>query len=391
MTIVSTLILWTPFISTHSFDTVLRHWDGPLYIIPAKTLYNMNDPLLKGSVLGLSPTYFAAHLPGYPLTIRALAPFVGYPYATVISTLLTSILLFWAFYYICKKLRLTSKPLFLTLVFIFLTPRFFVIHSVGSPEPLLMLGLLLSVYFFTSKRYFLSGLFGAMAVITKSPGILLWFAYLLFFAIERLRHKKIPRLGLLYTLLIPIGLLGVFTLYHYQYGDFLEYFHSGVSLNLTFPPYQVFNSKAEWVGTGWLEEVLFVYFIYGYALVELLSRLALHIYRSENPLSSLIQQIKAKFSLPFGMNGYSSEQDRFYAVSACFTLIFYGAIISIAHRDVSRYSLPLLPFVLITFEKFLTSKKFQLLLLILLPAIYMYAWNFMGENVMPNIDWTPFL
>jgi hypothetical protein len=46
---------------------------------------------------------------------------------------------------------------------------------------------------------------------------------------------------------------------------------------------------------------------------------------------------------------------------------------------------------MITFEKFFTSKRFQLLLIILLPAIYMYAWNFMGENVMPNINWTPFL
>jgi Gpi18-like mannosyltransferase len=390
ITLCSTLILWLPFILSKNFDTVLRHWDGPLYIIPAKTLYDINNPLIQENILGLGDKYFAAHLPGYPLTLKVLAPFVGYPRATVVATLLASILLFSAFYYVVKKLHLSSKPLFLTLVFMFLTPRFFVVRSVGSPEPLFMLAIILSVYFFTTKKFFFAGLLGALAVITKTPGVLLFCAYFLFLIVEHLRYKKIPA-GSLWILLIPAGLLGVFTLYYYQYGDFYAYFHSGDNLHLAFPPYQTFNAAHHWIGTAWLEDILYVYLLYGYTTIELVRRLALHIYRSKNPIASFFHRIKEQWSIMIGLDGYTSEQERFFAVAACFAMIFYVAIISVMHRDISRYSLPLLPFALITFEKFFTSKRFQLLLIILLPAIYMYAWNFMGENVMPNINWTPFL
>jgi hypothetical protein len=103
ITLCSTLILWLPFILSNNFDTVLRHWDGPLYIIPAKTLYDINNPLIQENILGLGDKYFAAHLPGYPLTLKVLAPFVGYPRATVVATLLASMLLFSAFYYVVKN------------------------------------------------------------------------------------------------------------------------------------------------------------------------------------------------------------------------------------------------------------------------------------------------
>lgn len=390
VTIISTLFLWLPFISTGTFDTVLRHWDGPLYIIPAKTLYNINDPLIQENILGLSDKYFAAHLPGYPVTIRALAPLVGYPKATVAATLLTSIALFSAFYYVVRKLRLSSKPLFLTFVFMFLTPRFFVVRSVGSPEPLFLLAIILSIYFFTTRKYLFAGMLGALAVITKTPGMLLFIAYTGFLIIEYVRGKKISP-GVLSILLIPVGLLGVFTLYYFQYGDFFAYFNSGDNLHLSFPPYQTFNAADHWVGTAWLEDILYIYLLYGYTTIELLRRLALHVYRSKNVITSYIQRLKERWKIILGLDGYTSEQERFYAITSCFAMVFYIAIISVMHRDISRYSLPLLPFAIITFEKFFTTKRFQLLLFILIPAIYMYAWNFMGENVMPNINWTPFL
>src|SRR3989344_3403652 len=74
-----------------------------------------------------------------------------------------------------------------------------------------------------------------------------------------------------------------------------------------------------------------------------------------------------------------------------FALIFFLAAISIQHRDISRYTLPLLPFAAIVYEKFFTSKKFLITLIILIPAIYLYAWNFMLYNIAPITDWSPFL
>jgi hypothetical protein len=92
----STLILWLPFvmratsinnISTpdNNFDVIRKNWDGPLYIIPAKTLYDKNHPVSLENPLGLTYNYFAAHLPLYPLTIRMLALVFSYPAAMLTS------------------------------------------------------------------------------------------------------------------------------------------------------------------------------------------------------------------------------------------------------------------------------------------------------------------
>lgn len=374
VTIASTFILWLPFILRSptingvatkqiSFQTVLSNWDGPLYIIPAKTLYDKNSQILKKSPLGISAKYFAAHLPLYPLTIKLIAPFFGYPRATATSTLLTSVILICFFYYFVEKLKLSKNPLLLSLVFLFITPRFLIVRSVGSPEPLFILLFLASIYFFIKERYLWSGIFGALAVITKTPGILLFVSYGLLVTSYWLKNKKFNSQWL-WLLLIPLGLFMVFLLYYYQYGDFFAYFHSGDNLHLIFPPFSVFNYQKLWVGTVWLEEIIFLYFFY------------------------LITVIR--FS-PIEKEDHSLISERVKKTLFSVSLIFFISITMVQHRDISRYSLPLLPLALIGYEKFFTSKKFLIALIILIPAIYFYAWNFMLVNVAPIGDWSPFL
>jgi hypothetical protein len=53
--------------------------------------------------------------------------------------------------------------------------------------------------------------------------------------------------------------------------------------------------------------------------------------------------------------------------------------------------LPIWPFAAIAIAPILTSKKFIITLIILLPAIYLYALNFMLSNIIPVADWRPFL
>ena len=362
-----------------SFQTVLSHWDGPLYIIPAKTGYDPEDYILSKSPLGLSPKYFAAHLPGYPTTIAVFSKIIGYPKTTILSTLFFTVILYSFFYFFLQKLNffksdkspVNIKAITLTAVFLFFTPRLFVVRSVGSPEPMFMLFILSSIYFFVKKKYLVSSILGSAAIITKTPAILLFLAYSLFF-VDSYRMNKKFEIKWLSVLLIPISLIAVFIFYFLQYGDFFAYFNSGDNLHLSWPPFQAFNATKNWVGTAWLEDIVFIYFLFGYAALELLHRLR----------SSLSHTIKSIFS---------PHQDRFFAISATFAIPFFFAIISIVHRDVSRYALPLLPFALITFEKFFTSRKFLILLLVLIPAIYMYSWNLMLENVMPNINWGPLL
>ena len=74
-----------------------------------------------------------------------------------------------------------------------------------------------------------------------------------------------------------------------------------------------------------------------------------------------------------------------------FGLVFFTATLFVQHRDISRYFLPLWPLALIAFEKFFTSKKFLIIFIILLPAIFLYAFNFLLYNVMPISDWSAFL
>ncbi len=366
LTIFSTLIIWIPFIlhlkefngfkiEHPGFYTVLSHWDGPLYIIPAKTFYNTNSPIFKENLLGLSKEYFAAHMPLYPLTFFLFSPFIGFVKAPVFSTLLFSIFLFWFFYYFVKNFNLSKNPLFLTFIFMFLTPRFLVVRSVGSPEPLFMLLILMSVYFGIKEKYFFSGLLGGLAATCKSPAILLFGSYVIYYFYLFLKIKKI-KIEWFWSLLIPLGLLSVFTLYYFQYGDFFAYFTAETKNNLKLIeyPFSVFNFQKMWVGTAWVEEIVFVYFFYLMAIFEIKGK----------------EYLKSIFF---------------------FMIVFFIAIISVGHRDISRYSLPMLPFAAIAFEKYLTSKKFLTILVLLLPALFFYAINFTAANVAPIVDWKPFL
>lgn len=332
---------------------IYANYDGPLYIIPAKTFYN---PQLIENLklnLSLSPIYFAAHLPLYPLFISIFAPIFGFLKSMLLTNVFFTVLLACFFFYFVKSLKLSSNPFLLTVVFLFL-PRFLVVRSVGASESLFILLILMSVFFFEKEKYLLAGLFGGLSVMTKTPGALLFFAYLLVFAERMIREKnwRLGGLGRLGIFLIPLGLLGVFGIYTLQYHDFFAYFRTGGFVPLVFP-YSVFNFQKIWVGTAWLEDIIFYFFLYLMAVIY-------------------FKDIK-----------YRSF---FY-----FSLVFFIATTFVQHRDIARYSLPLWPFACIAFEKFFTSKKLILVLIILLPAIFLYGWNFILYNVMPIGDWKPFL
>ena len=374
----STLLLWLPFltksfnwlglkIENSSFEYVYKHYDGPLYVIPAKTLY---DPAkLKTpegeNILAQPASYFAAHLPLYPLTIRLFKELMSHSLqvsqlAYLKSMLLVNIFatvgLAWLFYFILKKIKITKEPLLLTIIFLFL-PRLFIVRSVGAPESLFLLLILGSLYFFEKGKYLLAGLLGGLATMTKSPGILLFGAYCLVFAEKLLVKKKniersMPKIDWLGIALIPAGLLVVFIIYWKQMGDFFAYFNSGDNIHLIFP-FSVFNFKMPWVGTAWLEDVIFYFLLYGLTVISL----------------------------------FKSKQRSFFY----FSLVFFIATLFIQHRDIGRYSLPLWPMALIAHEKFFTSKKFIAICIVLFPAIFFYAWNFLSYNIMPIADWTPYL
>ncbi|OGK36686.1 hypothetical protein A3F60_02410 [Candidatus Roizmanbacteria bacterium RIFCSPHIGHO2_12_FULL_39_8] len=359
--LITTFFFWFPFlfrfqswfgldIPNSNFLYIYRHYDGLLYVVAAKTLYVTKLISTFPIDIGFDPKYFAAHLPLYPLLIRFFAPIFNYAQAMVFVNIISSIVLAVFFFYMSKKFKLTKYPLLLTSVFLLL-PRFLIVRSIGSPESLFLLFILLSLFFFEKEKYLLAGLLGGLATMTKTPGILLFGAYVLFFTEKLFFRNAKFKIKWLFVLLIPLALLPVFWLYQVQYNDFFAYFHSGDNLHLV-APYAVFNSMSRWVGSAWLEDIIFYFFLYLLAVIYL--------------------------------------KDAKYRSFFYFSLVFFIATIFIQHRDIGRYSLPLWPLACIGFEKFFTAKKFLLALVILLPAIYMYAWNFSLQNVMPVSDWTAF-
>jgi hypothetical protein len=118
------------------FSNILRNWDGPHYIVVAKSFYDPSKivPLLFTDV---SPSYYPAHFPLYPIFIAIFAPILGFFYSALFVNIAAGILLNYVFYRVAKKY--TDHPLLLTAVFTVFPPRFLVTRAILAPEPLMVL------------------------------------------------------------------------------------------------------------------------------------------------------------------------------------------------------------------------------------------------------------
>lgn len=367
-TITLTLLIWFPHLfKLHSFfnldfgagfNTIYRNFDGLEYVVIAKSFYY--HELIAKIPQPLPLSYFASHFPGYALLILPFAQVLGFLKSMLFVSVLFTIFSAITFYCLVKNFNLTSHPLWLSLVFLIIPARWLVVHSVGSSEPIFIFFILLSLYFFLKFEMinrpiliYLSAIFGALAQITRPPGILLFISLTLytFWKLITYYHDKLLNrftkflFSYFPLLLIPLTLLGIFYYFSISMNDFWAYFHSGDNIHLTFPPFQVFDKHQFWVGDIWLEDIVYTYLL-GYLATFLLFKQKLY------PL-------------------------------AFFMLTYMVASSLVAHRDISRYILPVAPFALIAFEKVLVSKQFKIVLAILALGIYLYTQNFIIENVAP--------
>lgn len=370
--LVPTILIWVPFflripifwsipLPTNGLETIVANYDGPLYIVAAKTLYN--KPAIETNFqFPLPAEYYTAHFPLFPVLIRAFGVVTNYPYAMLIATLLSSILAIYFFEKLISEFVGKKDALFLTFVFAVFPARWLIVRSTGSADPLFVAAIIASVYYFKNKKFWLAGLWGLVAQITKSPGIILFASYVLYLVLPLakekigLTSKWFQNLDLKKTfpiILIPLGLVGVFTVYYFTQGSFWAYFHSGDNIHLFFPPFQIFNYSAPWVGTFWLEEIIFIY-LFG----------AVGVYRL------------------FAKKEYEI---------AIFTAVFFALTLFIAHRDLMRYSLPLMPFLYVAFSDVLVKKEFKFAMAVIIIPIYLFSLAFISQNVMPISNWAPFL
>lgn len=373
LTVIPSVLIWLPFfwnldsfwgipLPQAGFGTVVANFDGPLYIVIAKTFYN-TDLIRNNFSFPLPLEYYAAHFPLFPALIRLLGFVISYPYALLVVTVISSFMALSFFQKLAQLYVTKSQATWLTIVFALLPARWLIVRSVGSPEPLFVGALIASVYYFKKEKYIWAGLWGAVAQFTKSPAILLFVAYMFvtFFsafknaALTRLKHlgQYLEISKRFFLILIPVALTGVFYIYKLTYGDFWAYFNSGDNIHLFFPPFKIFDYSQPWVNTFWLEEIIFIYLFGAMGLLKLI--------------------------------GQKDE------VLAWFVGIFFASLIFVSHRDLLRYALPIVPFILLAFRDTLIKKDFKIAFGFLLIPIYLYSIVYISQNVMPISNWGPLL
>jgi len=327
--VASTVAVWAAV----GMRTVYQNYDGPYYAAVAKCFYN-KECLGTSFDFPLKLEYYPAHFPLYPALMRLIGP-MGLIRGGVLINLLAAVAGTIVTY------EVAGRKVWAGLAWLFLWPRMWAVRSIAGPETLFILFIVLSLYFFQKGKYWASGILGVLAVLTKSPGILLFGVY-----ISNWNKKAWP------LLMIPAALVGLFYYYQIRTGDFLAYFHSGDNIHLQALPFRVFDSSQPWVGTFWLEDILWVYLVGGIGVIRAIR--------------------KNKIFGTFGA-------------------VFYATILFVSHRDIARYSLPLVPVVLLGLSDVLEKKEVRWALGLLLVPAFFYTVNFLIHNQLPIADWGPFL
>ena len=346
---ISIFLVWLPFIfrigpekrdiKKYGFELVQRMYDGPLYAIAAKSLYR-SDQIYK--LQTFDPKYFAIHPPGYPLLIKIVSPIFGYLNGMLVVNLVGTVLLGWSLYYFFDKVLKISQPIYLTVLVLF-TPRMLISSATGSSEIIFILCSLLSVIFISKKKDALAALPAFYASFTRMPGILLGVAVVIYLVLNRKNFRE-NMLMFLPMIASFAGFLTVCLFYLRQYGDFFAYFNSSVVVQ-TGIIYSQFFVNAKGVGDKYIEDILFYFGIGWYTLLS-----------------------KFKTLPPF---------------MGIFAWVMFGFILTISHREMSRYMLPLIPFLVAMQSDFMKKPLTKLVLLLLLPAIYLYVINFISNFSYP--------
>lgn len=364
LTILSALFFWLVFyfnipgkigFPNVSLETIFANYDGPNYMVISKCGYN-KDCIGPNFSLPQSLEYYPAHLPGYPILIKTFNNFTTGPKAMLFSTLLGSVFLSLVLFEFFKLFIDTQKSFWLTVLFLFFPARFLVLRLVGAPETWFLATTIASILFFKKDKIWLSAIFAAIAQSLKSPGILLLAAFGIMAIKDLIETKKINLVIKKYFpyILVPITVILIFYLYFLQTGNFWAYFQSGDNFHLNPLPYLVFISTKSWINTIWLEDIVYIFLLAIYGV------------------SKLVKKYK-------------------FDIVAIYPLVFMIATLLVAHRDISRYIAPIYPFLLLSYQKQLNQKSIKTVLILLIPAIILYAINFICGNTAPISDWTNYL
>lgn len=342
--------VWEIPLKDSGMQQIFANWDGPNYVYNAITFY---DPIkiAKTPFDGKDASYYPSHLPGYSVLIWLSSLVFGVFWGAFVVNILSNVLLNSVFYQFIKPY--TKHALFLTFAFTVFPARFWIVRSVISPEMLMLICVLGTLFYWEKKRYWISGIFALLGVFFKFHMLIFTPVFLAVF-VEKLIRKKpispsmvVPALGAL------IGFVGVSGYYYFVTGRWDAFFLAQqVSGLATSIPLGMFNYASKWVATGWTETTV----LYLFALVLLIVKLV----KDNN---------RTFFWFAFG-----------------YTMM----LSAIPHLDIARYTMPLAPVFFAVFHENLSGKLFRYGLIAALPILYLHTINFIMTNQAPITDWSIF-
>jgi hypothetical protein len=356
--LVTLVLFWLPFFlgwqNVH-MDRIVANFDGVNFLVVAKTAYDPHtiEVTYADILAGRNPRYFAAHYPLWPAVIAFFDIFTSGPTALLISIVFANAFLAASLYLFFDELfPHTSKSVWLTIASLLIPARILAVRGVGSNEMLFIALTLWSIVAYRRKQLWLSAGMGALAVLTRSPGIVLYGAYGLVLLLEKISWRQ-KLLQLLPYTLIPVALVGLWFYYGWRLGSFWAYFQVGGNINLYYP-FSVFTTQSGWVGDIWLEDIVYMIMFMVGGLYGLIRRSRLSILTIYASLYSLF-------------------------------------VLCVAHRDIARYALPVFPLLLVGWSEVIPPKMQRLILFTLLIPTFLYAWQFVMANYQPITDWSRFL
>jgi hypothetical protein len=335
-----TSVLWAITILCSDRYGAIAYWDGPNYIYASITLYRIPDDYLWKQQFDYPASYFACHLPGFPLAIRLFSTILlnNFFLGTHLAIFSISALLLYLFRRVLWIYDAVEHPAKAAAMLTIIPLRFMPYHTAPASEPLYMVYACLAFIFFRTNDLFFLFLAIAGACITRIEGLALWgtigLCYLLRWDIWR---AVVIGFDLVAT-------VAVFLLHHLRFGDWRAYFrfNQGHNSILYFLPFHEILSGC--AGQIELYKVaalaLFSIFIVGVVLVF-------------------------PVSVPFGI----------------FSLVYVWFVSCISHMDIFRYALPGYIFaVFVGFDEVWSAKSAQKPLLVLLPFyLALGVWYTVGQ------------
>ncbi|MGI6092138.1 MAG: hypothetical protein GX348_06390 [Veillonellaceae bacterium] len=169
---------------------------------------------------------------------------ISTPLAGLIVCNIFSLLSFWAMGAVLR-LDFSEKKTFLALLAYSIMPTSFFLNSIYT-EPLFITFALTCVYFARQKKWWLSGIFAALATLTRNIGIVLVIFLYIELRNSNSRRSKLP------LILPPFALLG-FMLYNFLLtGDMLAFYHTQQLWGRQFGlPWSSFANNISIIFAGW--------------------------------------------------------------------------------------------------------------------------------------------